>query len=162
MNDVEQLLRTYGPAMRRLAASYVRPGAGRDDLEQEIWMAIAQGMAGFRQEASVRTYIYRIAHHCALRAIAKQTVALTEPFDHEPASDAPSPEAAYLERERHEQLARGLRALPLVWRQPLMMRLEGMSYQEIADALAIELHNVTARIYRGTSALKALMERGEQ
>ncbi len=55
MSEVEQLLRTYGPAMRRLVASYVRPGPGRDDLEQEIWLAIAQGMRGFRQEASVRT-----------------------------------------------------------------------------------------------------------
>lgn len=88
-------------------------------------------------------------------------MALTEPFERDPVSAAPSPEAVYLERERHEQLARALRALPLVWRQPLMMRLEGMSYQEIADALALELHNVTARIYRGTGALKALMERGE-
>lgn len=157
MHDIEQLLLTYGPAMRRLAASYMPPGPAREDLEQEIYLAIYRGMQVFRGECSERTYIYRIAHGCALRQRARLDPPVEAP-DAERPDSAPSPEQTLLDEERRELLARGLRALPLILRQPLIMRLEGMSYQEIAEILDTELHNVTARIHRGTRALKEMMQ----
>ena len=166
-DSIEQLLHEYAPAMRRLAASYLPPGPAREDLEQEIFLALYRGWPAFRGESSARTYVYRIGHHCALRALAAHKLAsqspLVEPLDQAAhvAYEHLSPEAQLLALEQRERLARALRALPLAWRQPLTMRLDGLSYQEIADALALELTQVTARLHRGTKALRALIERGE-
>ena len=160
MHDMEQLLLTYGPAMRRLAASYMPPGPGREDLEQEIYLAIHKGMLVFRGDCSERTYIYRIAHGCALRQRARLASPL-EATEVEGLDPSPSPEQRLLVEERSARLARSLRSLPIILRQPLMMRLEGMSYQEIAEILDTELHHVTARIHRGTRALRDMMQEVE-
>jgi RNA polymerase sigma factor (sigma-70 family) len=155
MDDVEAILVEYGPAMRRLVASYLPPGPEREDLEQDIYLAIYKGMKVFRGECSVRTYIYRIGHSCALRARLRYAQPAEPP---EPPEPPPTPEHQLIEQQRHEQLARALRALPLPWRQPLTMRLSGLSYQEIAEILDLDLHNVNMRIHRGTRALRQLLQ----
>ncbi len=57
--------------MRRLAAVYVNDGRDREDLVQEIAVALWQAIPKFRGEASERTWLYRIAHNTAITASAK-------------------------------------------------------------------------------------------
>ena len=56
----------YAGAIRRLAAVYVPNAADRDDLFQEILLAVWQALPAFRGDASERTWLYRIAHNVAL------------------------------------------------------------------------------------------------
>lgn len=161
MDTFEQWLTDYGPAMSRLAATYLPPGPAREDLKQEIALALYRGYQSFRGESSPRTYIYKIAHHCALRALATDRRLMEVPL--EPAHErspalGPDPQAELLLSERRERLERALRQLPLGLRQPMMLRLEGLSYKEIEQILGVEVSALNGRIHRATEALKAMME----
>ena len=61
----------YGPALARVVASYAPPGADREDLAQEVAMALVRGLPAFRGEASLRTYVMRIAHNVCLREVMR-------------------------------------------------------------------------------------------
>ena len=56
----------FGPALWRLTAGYASEEADRKDLHQEILMGIWTGLARFRGSASLRTFVYRIAHNRGL------------------------------------------------------------------------------------------------
>src|SRR5947207_202946 len=62
----EVLLRTYLPALRRLARAYAREAAEQEDLLQEIAMGLWTALPHFRGDASERTWLYRVAHNTAI------------------------------------------------------------------------------------------------
>src|SRR5271157_3657211 len=66
-----RLISEYRGAMRRLAAVYVNDSRDREDLVQEIAVALWQAIPKFRGEASERTWLYRIAHNTAITASTK-------------------------------------------------------------------------------------------
>src|SRR5215218_6875349 len=75
-DDLEQwfgeVLRQYGAALSRLAASYTRHAGGREDVLQEIAFAIWRALPRFRGESSERTFIFRIAHNRAITYLAQR------------------------------------------------------------------------------------------
>jgi len=65
-----------------------------------------------------------------------------------------------MERERYERLASAIRELPLGLRQPMVLRLEGLSYEEIGATLGLTQNTVGVRLHRATAALEGLMKEG--
>lgn len=57
--DFDRVLRDYGPALRRLAASWERDAAAREDLLQEILFALWRALPRFRGDASEKTFVFR-------------------------------------------------------------------------------------------------------
>lgn len=152
--SIDEILEKYAPAIRRVAASYTPPGATREDLEQDIALAVIKAAKAFRGEASMSTYIYRIAHNCGIDAIKRRKTTNVEFDDGRHHIAGAGPEAATLENERREQLAAAIRALPISIRQPLVLRLEGLSYNEIAEVLDLTTSNVGVRLHRASAELK--------
>jgi RNA polymerase sigma-70 factor (ECF subfamily) len=66
-----RLMEEHGVALRRLAGAYLSDPATREDLFQEIVLAVWTGLPGFRGEASERTWLYRIAHNTASAQLHK-------------------------------------------------------------------------------------------
>src|SRR5262252_2549354 len=103
-----QLMEQYEPALRRLAGAYLQQGADRDDLFQEIAVALWQAIPRFRGESSQRTWLYRIAHNVAITAATRvrgrgrREEPINEPF--EQASHLPSAEQDLLHREKQQWL----------------------------------------------------------
>lgn len=156
---LEDILKTWGPALKRVAASYAPQGADREDLEQEIVFSIHQALPGFRGDAKLRTYVFRIAHNCGIQAIKRRTrQPVTEPLGDTLTAPTQTPEQRSLQRERYEQLAAALRRLPLSQRQPMTLRLEGMSYEEIGEVLGLTRNAVGVRLHRATQSLRSLMK----
>src|SRR6266481_6377082 len=86
-----RLISEYRGAMRRLAAVYVNDSRDREDLVQEIAVALWQAIPKFRGEASERTWLYRIAHNTAITASAKlrrrgRTESTVDELPHPPAA----------------------------------------------------------------------------
>ncbi len=157
----DELLITYGPALKRVAASYAPPGAEREDLEQEIVLALHTAWPGFRGDASARTFAYRIAHNCGITLMKNRRGApRTQPLDPSHAVTRRTPERIAQRRQEYERLARAVRRLPLSQRQPMSLRLEGLSYAEIGEVLGLTTSNVGARLHRATAELRRLMEGG--
>jgi RNA polymerase sigma-70 factor (ECF subfamily) len=172
MDDDEQsrdslplLLEQWTPAVRRVAASYVA-GEGREDLTQDILLAVWESLPRFREESSLRTFIYRIAHNRAIDFVRKQTRRPTaEPAAEEAdqlVSEAPSTEQIAEARRKKRRLVAAVRTLPVNFRQPLTMALDGLSYAEIADILDLSESNIGVRIHRARQRLNDILESQEQ
>ena len=160
--DLEQsfdrLLAANGAALARLAASYTNTASDRDDLLQEVAMALWQALPRFRGECSERTFLFRIATNRAIAYLARTTShRLTgEEIDlHDP---RPDPEASLAEEQRVEGLRRAIHRLPLVYRQAITLSLEGLGYAEIAEVLGISETNVGARLSRARQILREMLE----
>ena len=124
MADLEKVLEAHGRALGRVAASYAAPGPDREDLRQEIALALHRALPRFRGDSSLRTYVLRIAHNCGVRLVIAQRRRRVEVPDE--AIDVRTPEAASVARERSERLATAIRTLPLGMRQVLALTLEDL------------------------------------
>lgn len=159
-----RVMREYGPAWARLAAGYERHEAAREELAQEIALAVWQALPHFRGECSERTFIYRIAHNRGLtHAYRRQTAhqALDElPASLDPVDPRPLPEEEVAMTTRRNRLAFAIQRLPLAYRQAVMLMLEDLSHAEISEILGISASNVAVRLNRARAVLKSAL--GEQ
>jgi RNA polymerase sigma factor (sigma-70 family) len=170
----DRLLAANGPALTRLAASYTNTAADRDDLLQEIALAIWQAWPRFRGECSERTFLFRIAHNRAIAHLARsrsqmprsqmprsqmprsQMQGSAEEIDvHDP---APDPESGLAQEQQAERLRRAVHRLPVAYRQVVTLTLEGLAYGEIADVLGISESNVGVRLTRARRILQELLK----
>ena len=159
-DDFERVLREYGPALRRLASSWERDAAAREDLLQEILFALWRALPNFRGQSSEKTFVFRVAHNRALTHRFRPR-AETDPLDEAThvADPRPSPEAAAGSAQKLEQLLRALQQLPVPLRQVLTLSLEGLSRPELADVLGITENNAAVRLSRARKALQEEMNR---
>jgi RNA polymerase sigma-70 factor (ECF subfamily) len=70
----------FGPSLGRLAAAYEADPAHRDDLLQDIHIAVWRSLAGFEQRSSLRTWVYRVAHNTAASHVRRQRRARRAPL----------------------------------------------------------------------------------
>lgn len=150
-----RLVDAHAGAVGRLAASYERDAGRRQDLVQDIWLALWQALPGFRGDCAERTFVLRIAHNRAVTHIQHWRRRATEPLAEDaPVADrGPDPERAAGDRQRQQQLRAAVAVLPLGLRQVLVLRLEGLSHREIADVLGLSENNVAVRLTRARAAL---------
>jgi RNA polymerase sigma-70 factor, ECF subfamily len=153
------LLDRHRPALARLAASYTRTASDRDDLLQEIAMALWRALPTFRGECSERTFLFRIAHNRCLGHLSRRGTATTvDPESLEVEDPSPSAEARLSREQQSERLLQGIRGLPLIYRQVITLTLEGLPYKDIAQILGIGESNVGVRLNRARQMLKAALE----
>jgi len=154
-----RLLAENGPALGRLAGSYASKASDRDDLLQEIAMGVWQALPAFRGECTERTFLFRIAHNRAIAYLVRNRAAgASVGEDFEPADPGPNPEVALVREEGGQRLMRAVRTLPILYRQVVVLLLEGMDYSEIAETVGISESNVGARLTRARQMLRRLME----
>ena len=154
----ERILRDHSAGLRRLAASYEVQPSRREDLVQEIAMAIWQALARFRDECSERTFVFRIAHNRALSHAWKRKRA-PEGADGsvEVVDPGSTPESELHRDERRDKLVTAIRSLPLIQREVITLTLEELSQAEIGDVLGITENNVAVRLNRARKSLRRLL-----
>ncbi len=158
----DRILREHGPALSRLASGYERFAAAREELLQEIALAIWQALPRFRGECSERTFVYRIAHNRGLTHACRRRPA-HQPLDELPEALAPVdprplPDEQAERARRRDWLMAAVRRLALPHRQVIMLALEDLSHAEIAAVLGITENNVGVRLHRARAALKEALE----
>ena len=156
--DVRAVLTHFTPALARVVASYERDRALRDELLQEVLMAILSSLPRLAHEDKLKPFVFRIAHNRCLSHVARRMRerAHEETLD-DPAADTASHEQVLIEQERSERLLEAVRQLTLPYRQVMTLILEDMSYEEIAETLGITTANVGIRVNRAKQQLKALL-----
>jgi RNA polymerase sigma-70 factor (ECF subfamily) len=160
--EFDRIMQEYGPALSRLAAGYEKVSSAREDLMQEIALAIWRALPHFRKECSERTFVYRIAHnrsltHCYKRQPEHEPLHdLPQPF--EPVDPRPQPEEQAVAAHRCDRLRSAIQRLPLPHRQVIMLALEELSYAEIAEVLGITETNVGVRLNRAKKLLREALE----
>ena len=135
------------------------------ELTQEAFLNAWRGLGRFQGESSFSTWLYRLTTNLCIdwlrRQKRRQETAPAVSLDDEeagwaePADWEQDPHRKLEQSERGRALARGLERLPEYQRRPLVLReLSGLSYQEIAQALDLDLGTVKSRIARARLALR--------
>lgn len=142
----------YGAALR-----VVRNTTLAQDIAQEAFVRAHRGLANFKGESQVRSWLYRIATNLALNAVQRRKEYPSETLPEPPAPSGP-------ERQTELQALRtaledAIATLPEDQRVPLVMReYGGLSYQEIAEETGLPLNTVRTRILRARRALRSKLE----
>jgi RNA polymerase sigma factor (sigma-70 family) len=155
----ERIFAEYGPALVRLTACYeCRPDA-REDLLQEILVAIWKALPSFRGDCSEKTFALRVAHNRCLTHVWRRSKSReSEGVPPEIPDPRRSPEALAIENRRREALLTAIRALPVNYRQVITLALEDLSPAEIAAVLGVTENNVGVRLNRARKALRSKLE----
>jgi RNA polymerase sigma-70 factor (ECF subfamily) len=145
------------------------------DLTQETFLQAFRNIAGFRSEADLRTWLYRIAVNQARnrwrlwkRRRRDRTVSLDAPVGDEGSAPLSAvltdegtrdPEQQALARERERALRAALSTLSRSYREVIILRdIEGLSYEEVAQALDMNIGTVKSRLSRGRDELRRRLE----
>ncbi len=155
--DLRQVLQAHWPMLARLASSYVPEATRRDDLLQEISIALWQALPRWRGDGSLRAFIARVAHNRAIDLLAAERRQQAAPLDEEVPDPQADPVRQAARAQRYRDLLEAVRQLPLGHRQVVSLALEGFSQREIGDALGLEENTVAQRLSRARRQLRALM-----
>lgn len=154
-----RLLEEHAGLLSRIAASYEADPSLRDDLLQDIALALWRALPGWRGEASLRTFLARVAHNRgATHVIGQRRLPRGEPPDEELVDGAARPDQRAGLRQDHLRLQQAVRGLPVGLRQAVTLALEGFSHAEIAQALGIQVNAVAVRLNRARASLKNRLE----
>jgi RNA polymerase sigma-70 factor (ECF subfamily) len=150
--------RVFGVALRMLGSR-----AEAEDIAQETFLRAHKALGEFRGDARLSTWLYAIASRLCLNRLASAPRRLERAGDAEllrvPAA-VPDAAAALEHSELAAALQQAIAELPEERRIVVVLRdLEGLAYEEIAEALDVELGTVRSRLHRARLDLKAKLER---
>jgi RNA polymerase sigma factor (sigma-70 family) len=124
-------------------------GDDRNDLMQEIMLAVWKAIPSFRGQAQPSTFLYRVSHNAALTWRRKQRSYLKRIEQAEAfVSAEPLPSQSASRDERLEQLYAAIRRLPELDRSLVLLSLDGLSYQDMAGIHGLSESNVGVRLNR--------------
>lgn len=152
--EYEQIWQEYGASLGRLASSYEWDVSAREDLLQEIRLAIWVALPRFRGESSIRTFLFRIAHNRALTHVWRRKKNSPQDDSDETSDTREGPEVAAIQNVSRVRLLDAIRQLPVSFRQVITLSLEDLSHSEIATVLGISENNVAVRMNRARNLLK--------
>jgi RNA polymerase sigma factor (sigma-70 family) len=157
--DAHEVVTRFAPALARVVASYERDRALRDELLQEVLMAIVIALPRLTQPEKLKPFVFRIAHNRSLSHITRR---IRERSREEVCNDAelrtPGQEQWLIQAERSERLLEAIRQLALPYRQVMTLILEDMSYEEIAETLGLTVDNVGVRVNRAKKQLRERLQ----
>lgn len=131
-----------------------------EDAAQETFLQAWLHLSSYRPQTSLRSWLYRIAVNAATDMLRKQKRILPSDLEDLQLKDSePGPEAVFSQQERMALVQKAVLSLPDACRAVLVLReYEGMSYHEIADALAIPVGTVMSRLNYARKLLKDKLE----
>jgi len=164
----EELVRTYEKKVYHLALRMCGNPDDAYEIAQEAFISAWKGLRFFRGESSFSTWLYRLASNAAIDFIRREK-RQSGPGDFslddedtyiEPSDPSPSPQQQAEGAELRQALAKGLAHLSPEHRQVLLLReLQGLSYDEIAESLDLDLGTVKSRIARAREKLRKYLLR---
>ncbi|TAM11252.1 MAG: RNA polymerase sigma factor RpoE [Nevskiaceae bacterium] len=163
----ELLVRKYQHRIVQLAARLVGD-AEAQDVAQEAFIKAWRALKGFRGSSAFYTWLYRITINTAKNSLVSRKrrpsdqdidIDDAELYGHtEQLSDVDTPEAMVLTQELKQKVAEAIARLPDDLRKAITLReLEGLSYEEIAQAMDCPVGTVRSRIFRARDAIDAVV-----
>lgn len=161
------LIRKYQYRIVQLVERMVGDGDA-PDVAQESFIKAWRALKGFRGQSAFYTWLYRIAINTSKNHLVARKrrptdqdidVADAEQFGHtEQMSDVATPEALLLSDEINQKVSQAIQTLPEDLRQAITLReLEGLSYEEIAEAMDCPIGTVRSRIFRAREAIDGVL-----
>lgn len=159
------LVLKYQHKIAKLISRYIRDPDEVQDVAQDAFIKAYRALANFRGESAFYTWLYRIAINTAKNHLMAQgrrppgsDVELEDALITEEGaaalSDIDTPEGLALTDEIERVILAAIEALPEELRTAITLReLEGLSYEEIAEAMSCPIGTVRSRIFRAREAI---------
>lgn len=158
------LVRKYQHRVLKLVSRFVSDAAEAEDVAQEAFLKAYRALASFRGDSAFYTWLYRIAINTAKNALVSNRrrpvdfdLDLQDPeqYDrHARLKEGDTPEGVLLTEEIRSVVERAMEQLPEDLRTAIVLReLEGLSYEEIAEAMDCPVGTVRSRIFRAREAI---------
>ena len=143
----------YGSALERLARAYEMDPEKRRDLSQEIHFQLWRSFRTFDARCSLRTWVYRVAHHVAASHVLRESRRLSTLMSLEELEKVPDKDqtdiAASTDRRRNlERLSVLIQQLRPLDRQVIISYLEDMDAASIGEITGLSPASVAMRIHR--------------
>ena len=158
------LVRKYQHRVLKLVSRFVSDAAEAEDVAQEAFLKAYRALASFRGDSAFYTWLYRIAINTAKNALVSNRrrpvdfdLDLQDPeqYDrHARLKEGDTPEGVLLSEEIRSVVEKAMEQLPEDLRTAIVLReLEGLSYEEIAEAMDCPVGTVRSRIFRAREAI---------
>jgi RNA polymerase sigma-70 factor (ECF subfamily) len=167
----EQIMRRHNRLLFRTARSILKADAEAEDALQEAYLHAWRGIAGFRADGRLSTWLVRIVINEALGRLRRrgaQVIALDAPMGSGDAwtetgmegNPDERPDRAAMRSELRAQMEARIDALPEAFRTVFMLRaVEEMSVEEVSVALGLREATVRTRFFRARALLREGLER---
>ena len=168
-NAFEDLVRAHEKTVYNLALRTLGNAQDAEDVTQEAFLKAYRSLSSFRGDSKFSVWLYRIVSNLCLDQLRArkrkptQSMTVENEDGEEDILEIPdeqfSPEKLLDRKLTRESVRRGLAALPDDAREILLLReIGGRSYDEIAEALDLDIGTVKSRIFRARKKLCALLE----
>ena len=168
VNAFEKLVLAYEKNVYNIALRMTGNSEDASDMTQEAFIKAYNSLQSFRGDSKFSVWLYRIATNVCLDFLRsrsrKPTVSLSvedndgDNVELEVADESQSPELLLDRQMTRESVRRGLDTLSPEYRQILLLReIQGLSYDEISQALGLEVGTVKSRIFRARKKLCAFL-----
>ena len=163
-NAFETLVLEYEKNVYNIALRMTGNSEDAADMTQEAFIKAYNSLQAFRGDSKFSVWLYRIVSNVCLDFLRSKnrrpTVSLSVEDDDgedtqlDVADESQSPELLLDRKLTRDSVRRGLDSLPPDYRQILLLReIQGLSYDEIAQALSLEVGTVKSRIFRARKRL---------
>jgi RNA polymerase sigma-70 factor (ECF subfamily) len=160
----EFIYKVYSKLVLNVAFRILGNREDAEEVTQQVFLTIYQQLNKFQFQSSIKTWMYRIAINCAInygRRMSRERDRMIEYNDgfHSQSSVGES-ERHINQEDREETVNSLLKVLTPDQRACIVLRnIEGLSYQEIADTLKININTVRSRLKRAREQLLALRKK---
>lgn len=140
--------------------------ADAEDLVQETYAKALKGFKSFEEGTNLRAWMYRILRNSFLTSrsgLAAKNTTLLEDDEAEISAltaHAVTPETLLLQQETRQTVMAALASLPVAYREIILLfEIEGLSYREIAEVMAVPAGTVMSRLSRARTMLRQILMR---
>lgn len=157
----EQVVRHYDTRLRALAYRLVGDPALMDDALQDAYVKAFRALPGFRADAGLGTWLYRITYRACLDVLRAEGRRRTTPLEESHAAADPGADPGRVASTRAD-LARVLDSLPPDQRAAvLLVDAEGLDYTAAAEVLGVAAGTIASRLSRARAALRKALDEGD-
>jgi RNA polymerase sigma-70 factor (ECF subfamily) len=157
----QELVDRYKDLVFALIARTVQDRSRAEDLAQDVFLRVHRGLPYFRGEARLSTWIYRIVANVCLQdhGRAAATVSLDNDASRPQVSAPATTDRQFGDLELRDRLEKAIARLPANYRLLVAAHyLNGVQYDELAEALQLPLGTVKTQLYRAKQQLRRLLE----
>jgi len=162
--DFAEIVGQYGTLLRGYLVNYCGDVDVAEDVLQETLLRVERGLAGFRGDASLKTWVLRIATNAAIDHFRRRDVLATVvPIDDAGPLPDGGPELGepLVIREMNTCIREQIDSLPDTYRAALVLHdLEGLTAVEVAEICDVSLATAKIRIHRGRQRLRRVLSDG--
>jgi RNA polymerase sigma-70 factor (ECF subfamily) len=159
LRSFDQLVERYRPELLAYVMRLLGNNHDAEDVCQDAFLRAYRAFDRLEANSNTRAWLYRIMTNTALNFIKRRRQAMARAVDMDPESISSSTGGDTERRDRLERIAQAVKVLPPKQRAALMQRqFQGLSYEEIAEALGCSAESARANVYQAIKKLRSALD----